>query len=106
MVDLSDYWRVSKTPIQSILFVTPLWGLYEYLTFQLNHSWYGSLRTGLDYLIKSNLQSIRLPGWFFMVLLVLIALIYCYKKKAFSVSKSGSPILPACCWKLSFMRRY
>ncbi|MCG8608637.1 CPBP family intramembrane metalloprotease [bacterium] len=67
-----EYWFYSKQHELSLLFVAPLWLLYEALAYQLNDGWLGRLRTGADFLIKETLDILGLhPG-----LSVLIAVVF------------------------------
>ncbi|MFQ5770542.1 MAG: type II CAAX prenyl endopeptidase Rce1 family protein [bacterium] len=56
----SDYWQLSRHPVLNVLFVTPLWVLYEFLAYRLNHGWVGSIRTGTDFLIKKCFSDVGL----------------------------------------------
>lgn len=72
----SDYWSFSRSPDIGVIFVAPLWLLYEVLAYWINHGWDGYVRTGIDLLIKIGLNqlgifsgiTIFLPfvfaGWF------------------------------------------
>lgn len=56
-----DYWHESRGFPHSVVLVTPLWILYEVTAFRLNHGLDGSLRTGVDYLIRICWSELRLP---------------------------------------------
>ncbi|HET8650920.1 MAG TPA: CPBP family glutamic-type intramembrane protease [Gemmatimonadales bacterium] len=53
MPDLRAYWRLSRAPRYSLLFVFPLLLLYEILAFALSHDAIAGVRNGADVLLKS-----------------------------------------------------
>ncbi|MFQ5822743.1 MAG: type II CAAX prenyl endopeptidase Rce1 family protein [bacterium] len=59
----NEYWSLSRNPAIGLVFVAPLWLLYEFLAYKLNHSWQGSLRTGTDLLFKKGLNYLGLQEW-------------------------------------------
>jgi hypothetical protein len=72
----SSYWRLSREPVLGLLFVTPLWLVYEFFAFRLNDGWTGGLRTGIDFLVKKSLTKLGIPAGltvaipvFFLILL-------------------------------------
>ena len=67
---ISEYYKITRNHFLSILFVTPLWLLYEFLAFKINNGWYGNLRTGIDFLIKKGLSHLNVPVEFLLVLLL------------------------------------
>ena len=59
----NEYWLYSKQHELSLLFITPLWLLYEGSALILNNSWLGGYRTGADFLLKQFLDTLGLhPG--------------------------------------------
>jgi hypothetical protein len=67
-----EYWFYSKQHELSLLFVAPLWLLYEALAYQLNDGWLGNLRTGIDFLIKETFNIVGLhPGLSVLIAIVL-----------------------------------
>lgn len=74
----SDYWRLSRNSAVGFLFITPLWLVYEILTFKLNNGWLGELRTGVDVLIKALLSkfaihaglAVIIPAFFLLWLMI------------------------------------
>lgn len=53
MPDMRAYWRLSRAPRYSLLFVFPLLLLYEILAFALSHDAITGVRNGADVLLKS-----------------------------------------------------
>ncbi|MGE0351838.1 MAG: CPBP family glutamic-type intramembrane protease [Gemmatimonadales bacterium] len=49
----SAYWRTSRAPRYSLLFVFPLLVLYELLAFALSHDAFAGVRNGADVMLKS-----------------------------------------------------
>ena len=76
---LKDYFRSSKSPFYSFLFVVPLMMTYEIAAFVLNKSDIEGLRNGADVVTKQILSLFGMAGFYgfsILVLLILIALLY------------------------------
>ena len=99
LVFSTEYRNLSRTPVLSFLFVTPIWCIYEFFTFRLNNDWNGNLRTGLDFLIRNGLESVNLPVWILAALVASFLIFYFFKKKAGSGKTQNLCFLPTCSWK-------
>ena len=76
---LKQYYRSSKTPFYSFLFVIPLMMTYELAAFVLNKSDIEGLRNGADVVTKQILSLFGMAGFYgfsILVLIILIALLY------------------------------
>lgn len=76
---LKDYYRSSKTPFYSFLFVVPLMMTYELAAFVLNKSDIEGLRNGADVVTKQILSLFGMAGFYgfsILVLIILISLLY------------------------------
>ena len=76
---LKDYYRSSKTPFYSFLFVVPLMMTYEIAAFVLNKSDIEGLRNGADVVTKQILSLFGMAGFYgfsILVLIILISLLY------------------------------
>lgn len=81
----SHYWNNTRNTAVSLLFVAPLWLLYELLAFQLNRGWFGNLRTGVDFLIKESFRAIKIPVFLaFLLPLLILSSYLLFKKKRLS----------------------
>ena len=72
----NEYWSLSRKPIFGLMFVLPLWLIYELLAFQINQSWQGNLRTGTDLLFKGIFEFLGVPEWNAVVLPSLFLILY------------------------------
>jgi len=72
----NDYWSLSRKPVFGVIFVLPLWLIYELLAFQINQSWQGNLRTGTDLLFKKFFNYLGIPEWNTIVLPFLFLILY------------------------------
>jgi len=81
---LREYYKSSKTPFYSFLFVVPLMMTYEIAAFVLNKSDIEGLRNGADVVTKQILSLFGMAGFYgfsILVLIILIALFYHEMKK-------------------------
>lgn len=78
----NDYWNRSKEIPWGILFITPLWMVYEYFAFLQNQGLGGAQRTGIDYLGKNYLHSLQIPLEFSLILPAFLVILYLAKKSS------------------------
>ena len=71
-----EYWSFSKQTETGLLFVAPLWLLYEVLAYWLNSGWSGSIRTGADFLFKSGFEQLGLSPGLSVILPVVVVSTY------------------------------
>lgn len=72
----NEYWDLSRIPAVGLLFVVPLWMLYEIFAFRANHGWSGNQRTGIDFFLKKCFESLGLGAGFLFALIILGFLAY------------------------------
>ncbi len=89
----SDYWYLSKRPISGLLFVTPLWLLYEVLAFRINQGWLGSLRTGTDFLIKKSFNYFGVNAGFSVAIMILVLFTFFIQQRKGIQKLLNKPIL-------------
>ncbi len=65
-----------------ILFITPLWAVYEYFAFLQNESLGGTQRTGIDYLGKNYLHSLQIPLELSLILPAFLVILYLVRKSS------------------------
>jgi hypothetical protein len=59
-----------------LMFVAPLWLLYEFSTYRINYGWQGQVRTGTDLLLRSGLNYLGIKGWQTFALLLVILILF------------------------------
>jgi len=88
----SSYWRLSREPVLGLLFVTPLWLAYEFFAFGLNDGWAGSLRTGIDFLIKKSFTKFGIPAGLAVVIPAFFLLLLFVKQRVIIAKFSKHPV--------------
>ncbi len=81
---LQNYWKYSRSPLYSLLFVIPLLFVYELMIFSLNHSDIIGIRNGADVLFRQFFSIFDIYGFYlvgFLVLLSLFIAYYFYSRK-------------------------
>ncbi|MGC9365065.1 MAG: CPBP family intramembrane glutamic endopeptidase [Fidelibacterota bacterium] len=85
---LKNYWRQSKSPLNSLLFTLPLLIGYELLIFSFNHSDIVGLRNGADVLFRQFFAMFNIYGFYLVGFMVLSALLIAYY---FQVRRGNQP---------------
>ncbi len=78
----TNYWKVSRELPLGLLFIMPLWVVYEYFAFSQNAGLGGQQRTGIDYLVTSYLYSYQIPLEFSIILPAFLVVLYLFKKSS------------------------
>ncbi|MBN2279995.1 MAG: CPBP family intramembrane metalloprotease [Candidatus Marinimicrobia bacterium] len=74
-----QYWKLSKSPIYSLVFVLPLVIVYEILIFSLNHSDIVGIRNGADALFRQFFSMFGIFGFYLVGFVVMLVLFLIYK---------------------------
>lgn len=83
-----EYWKLSKSPLYSLVFSLPLIIAYEVMIFTMNHSDIVGIRNGADALIRQFFSLFGIYGFYlvgFVILLVLF-LIYYFQDRDYKIS--------------------
>ncbi|MFQ5771727.1 MAG: type II CAAX prenyl endopeptidase Rce1 family protein [bacterium] len=72
----NEYWSLTRNPVIGLMFVTPLWLLYEFSAYEINHGWQGHFRTGTDLLLKKGLNGLGIVEWQSVAVPLLLLIIY------------------------------
>lgn len=72
----NTYWLRSQRLALSLLFVGPLWLLYQVLAYQLNHGFGGNFRSGLDVLFAAALRPVGISSAIAAGIPALLAILY------------------------------
>lgn len=88
----SEYWSLSRTTLFGLIFVLPLWLIYEFLSYLINHGWQGNLRTGTDLLFKKSLNYLGFPEWSSVIITTLFLTLYFLFKSKGVLDSSVHPV--------------
>ncbi|MCH9008490.1 CPBP family intramembrane metalloprotease [candidate division KSB1 bacterium] len=77
----NDYWLRSQRLASSLLFVGPLWLLYQVLAYQLNHGFGGNFRTGIDILFAASLRQVGISSAIAAGIPAVLAVLYLLPSK-------------------------
>ena len=88
MTSLEKYFHLTRTPVYTVLYVVPLFLIYELLALMLHTLQITHLRNGADVMVRNMAAVFGLDNFPFMVLGILLALavIAGYHKKRQSIS--------------------
>ena len=89
---IKSYWRVSKSPFYSLIFILPLLLAYELMIFTVNRSDILGLRNGADILVRQFFSLFHVYGFYFVGFIVLIAFglsYYFHTRKEQNIRFSG-----------------
>ena len=79
-----QYWKQSKSPLYSLVFILPLVIIYETLIFTMNHSDIVGIRNGADVLVRQFFAMFGVYGFYlvgFVIMLVLFLIYYFQENK-------------------------
>lgn len=78
-----QYWKQSKSPLYSLVFILPLVIIYETLIFTMNHSDIVGIRNGADVLVRQFFAMFGIYGFYLVgfVIMVVLFLIYYFQEK-------------------------